>query len=559
MSISSTTRRNDFTGVSGSGAQTVFAGTFKINAATEVRVVQVVISTGVETVLTNVTHYAITGVGDSTGFTCTLVTALPTTDNLSLRLNVPLTQPTQIRNQGTYFPGTHEDAFDYARRVDQQQGDAIDRSIKLRETLDPASYDMEVTPSASKVIGWNAAGTGLANYTDLTAYEVSAFAETLLDDTTAAAARTTLDAQQLTSSLTEDTAPAVGDFLPTYDISAAGAKKALLGAIVQGALEAKGAYNLGLANATTTNAADSINIQGSAAALSSTNPLYLNLPTVSSPGRVTRFSATADVTINITGAHWGLGTKGDFTDIILRVYAINDNGTLKWGVSNQGGKRSIVDTNSHTTATSCTTQVKMLVNSALSAGTWPCREVGWFLADFDDTGGAAEDLWAVQTAAGEIMVGVAAPVDSDWESCTMTCALTGGTNVVSAQRKRGGDTARYRVDTTFSTAFTGGTANFTLPTGDVIDTGKIPGTATAGVTLLGDCRHNDIGTDSYAGSVYYIDASTVRAYVTVDDAGTGSAYIAAGNSISTTAPMTWANNDRIWMEFSVPLLGRSGN
>ena len=75
----------------------------------------------------------------------------------------------------------------------------------------------------------------------------------------------------------------------------------------------------------------------------------------------------------------------------------------------------------------------MLVNSALSAGTWPCREVGWFLGDFDDTGGAHEDLWAVQTAAGEINVGVPVPDPTDWTSYTPSLTTNGGGAITLGQ------------------------------------------------------------------------------------------------------------------------------
>jgi len=191
--------------------------------------------------------------------------------------------------------------------------------------------------------------------------------------------------------------------------------------------EALAPLNIGLANATTTNANDSIKIQGAAATLSATNPLYIALPVVSSPGTYARFTATADVTLNLTGAHGGRGTYGDFTDIVWSVYAINDNGTLKWGVSQRPNLRSIVDTSTSTTQTSVNAYAKMLVNSALSAGTWPCVQVGYFLADFDDTGGAAEDLWAVQTGAGEIVVGQPVP-DPSGECIVTTGAGHGSTN-----------------------------------------------------------------------------------------------------------------------------------
>lgn len=156
--------------------------------------------------------------------------------------------------------------------------------------------------------------------------------------------------------------------------------------------------NMGLASVTTTNANDSVKISGSTAALSATNPLFVAIYSSATPGLTTILKATADITFNLTGAHWGIGTTGDIANGFLRVFAINDNGTLKWGIGYQGGRVAIADTGAFTTATSVTLPEHLLVNSALTAGTWPMVEVGFFRANFDDTGGAAEDLWAVSTS-----------------------------------------------------------------------------------------------------------------------------------------------------------------
>ena len=175
------------------------------------------------------------------------------------------------------------------------------------------------------------------------------------------------------------------------------------GVIQQGGARYPGWFNnLGLQAATTTNANDSIKIQGATAALSQQNYLWVSVPSTTA-GLLSTLSATADVTINLTGAHWGLGTLGDFTDVILHVYAINDSGTLKWGISPHPGLREVLGTDDETTATNVTSSEKVLVDTALS-GNSPCQHVGWFKADFDDTGGAAEDLWAVQTAFGDIVI-----------------------------------------------------------------------------------------------------------------------------------------------------------
>lgn len=163
--------------------------------------------------------------------------------------------------------------------------------------------------------------------------------------------------------------------------------------------------NVGLTPQTTTNSNDTIRITGASAALSVSNIAYFPIQSAASQGLVAALALTADVDIVLTGAHWGQGTLGDLTNAILRVYAINDNGTLKFGVGYIGGRVFVADTSTSTTATSVTEPEYLLVNSALSAGTWPCIEIGAFLASFDDTGGAAEDLWAIASGVNFIAVG----------------------------------------------------------------------------------------------------------------------------------------------------------
>src|SRR3990167_4488496 len=184
------------------------------------------------------------------------------------------------------------------------------------------------------------------------------------------------------------------------------------GKISSGVIEQGGARyagwmnNLAIVNATTTNAADSIKITGSdGTALSANNYGWTTLPSATT-GRLVTLSMTADVTILLTGAHWGFGTKGDLTDYILYVYAINDAGTLKWGVGAKPNRLIVLNADDvdDSAPTSVNAYEKVMVNTALGSDS-DARVVGWFKANFDDAGGAAEDLWAVQTGDGDINTG----------------------------------------------------------------------------------------------------------------------------------------------------------
>lgn len=167
--------------------------------------------------------------------------------------------------------------------------------------------------------------------------------------------------------------------------------------------------NLSIVRATTTNAGDSIKITGGeGSALSSTNVGRITLPSATTAGAQVDFTVTADVTILLTGAHWGAGGLGDLTGALLRVLALNDNGTLKWGVAYLGGRQTLLTTDTNATNANVNLPEEVLCNSAVGSASNTCREIGFVRADFDDTGGAAEDLWAIQSGVNDVVTGQSA-------------------------------------------------------------------------------------------------------------------------------------------------------
>lgn len=571
MGVSSTNNRMDYVG---NGLVASYDYTFKIFEETDL-LVTVRDTSGVETELTLTTDYSVSGVGEGTGGAIALVDnsasyqaaggALKSGYEITIRRVLPLTQETDIRNQGPYYPSIHEDQFDRFIMIDQQQQDEIDRSIKAPESEEGADLVLpSVEDRASKFLAFDSSGDPIASSGGISdAIPVSAFIETLLDDANAAAARATLDAAQTINNMTAETSPATGDLVSIYDLSATADRKMTLANLATvfakdtsfpvGEKRAGVFSNLGLVNATTTNANDSIKIQGAGATLSATSPFLINMLNTSSPGLISTLSATADVTINLTGAHWGLGTKGDFSGIELRVYAINDAGTLKFGVSNRGGYRSIPNTSCFTAAASCTSQFHMLVNSAISAGTWPCVEIGYFLATFDDTGGAAEDLWAVASTLNSLNPGIQPQVNIDWTSVAFTGSWSANTTYTSVMRREG-SMAHFKVRVTTSGAPTAAAFSLTLPTGYKIDTTKINGVA--GDQRFGTIHGLDSGTGNFSGVVHYGTETVLNTLVlAIASANANDAF----TGINQTSPMTWANNDAMTLEFSLPILGWSDN
>ena len=165
--------------------------------------------------------------------------------------------------------------------------------------------------------------------------------------------------------------------------------------------------NLGLARATTTDTGDSIRVlsRDGSTALSSTAPAYIVMPSTATAGALLIFTVTANVTIKLTGATWGFAGLGDLTGMYFRVLAINDNATLRWGVALLGGRTTLLTTDTNATQASVNLPEEVLCNAAVGSASNRCREVGYFRADFDDTGGASEDLWTLQSGINDIVVG----------------------------------------------------------------------------------------------------------------------------------------------------------
>lgn len=170
MSLTSSTNRNDYTG---NDAVDTYSYTFRIFAQDDLLVTVRNTSTEVESTLTITTDYTVTGVGDASGGTVVLVNSgqawldgdgdLATGYVITIRRVVDVVQETDIRNQGDFFPETHEDAFDYLTMIDQQQQDELDRTAKNPETISSSTFDPTLPTdidTANKALVTNSSGNG---------------------------------------------------------------------------------------------------------------------------------------------------------------------------------------------------------------------------------------------------------------------------------------------------------------------------------------------------------------------------------------------------------------
>ncbi len=160
--------------------------------------------------------------------------------------------------------------------------------------------------------------------------------------------------------------------------------------------------NIGLESATTTNSGDSIKITSSnGSAFSSTNIGFIRLPSHSTAGRTVEFSVTSDVTILLSGITPNIDGSGNLTGALLRILAVNDNGTLKWAVAYLGGRHTLLTTDTTATPASVTAPEYVLCNSTIGSANNTCREIGFIRADFTDS----TNVWAIQTGLNDIRVG----------------------------------------------------------------------------------------------------------------------------------------------------------
>jgi hypothetical protein len=186
----------------GNDTTRTYSYTFKIFNADDLDVI-VRDTDGADTTLTKTTHYTVTGVGTSTGGTVVLVNGsfdwisssgwLKTGYKISIRRKLDLTQTTSIRNQSNYYPSLHEDRFDKLTMMLLQHQDELDRSPRVPWGDTAPSLELpSVTDRASKFLAFDAAGSPIGSSGGIESVPVSSFMETVLDDTTASAARATL-------------------------------------------------------------------------------------------------------------------------------------------------------------------------------------------------------------------------------------------------------------------------------------------------------------------------------------------------------------------------------
>lgn len=179
--VSTTTPRNDYTG---NGSTATYSYTFRIFDATDLLVVKTT-TAGVATSLVYPTDYTVTGVNKNAGGTITLTAGnLASGESLVIKFNRTPRQSTDLRNQGSFFPETHESKFDELTRYIQSLHEIAARSIRQPDN-EVGSTAKTILPAsrANKFLAFDSSSNLIAAAgTSANLGPVSSFVNTVLDD-----------------------------------------------------------------------------------------------------------------------------------------------------------------------------------------------------------------------------------------------------------------------------------------------------------------------------------------------------------------------------------------
>jgi hypothetical protein len=186
MTISSTADRISY---AGNGSTAAFNFPYLFFADADLAVILVVDSTGVETTQTLTTDYTITGSGDQSGGTVTMVTEPASGETLVIYRDADITQGLDLVENDPFPSDLVEQQFDKLTQAAQKLNTWADRTAKLTDG-DTSSFDptLPSTHTADTALVINAAGTGFAVGPDVSDLDSAATNATAAAASAAAAA-----------------------------------------------------------------------------------------------------------------------------------------------------------------------------------------------------------------------------------------------------------------------------------------------------------------------------------------------------------------------------------
>src|SRR3990167_7546383 len=217
MAFTDTTNRQAYTC---NGVTVDFAFAHPFNVTADLVVLKVLISDGTETTLTITTDYTIAGTADAygaypDGATITTVATISSLYRLIIYRAPARTQGvTHVENDPLPVISGVENPLNKLTMIAQRIHELITRSLRQP---DGDSADITALPAkvtrASKYLTFDADGDPIAAAAPADTTAVSVFMATVLDDTTAAAARTTLDVPSNAEAILDTLIAAKGDVI----------------------------------------------------------------------------------------------------------------------------------------------------------------------------------------------------------------------------------------------------------------------------------------------------------------------------------------------------------
>ena len=163
MTISSTNRKAG--PYVGNDSATAFPFAFKVFAASDLYVVRADV-TGAETVLALTTDYTVslnTDQNANPGGNINLPAVLASGYTLTITSALEYLQPTDLTNNGGFYPKVITNALDRLTIFVQQLAEAASRSLKMAISTPSGVSAALPAPVGDTLIGWNSSGTGFVN------------------------------------------------------------------------------------------------------------------------------------------------------------------------------------------------------------------------------------------------------------------------------------------------------------------------------------------------------------------------------------------------------------
>lgn len=182
MTISSQTRKaGPFVG---NDSTTAFPFAFKVFTAADLYVVLTDTTLGTDTVLVLTTDYTVSlnaNQDANPGGTVTLLSALATGYKLTITSSLQYLQPTDLTNNGGFYPKVITNALDRLTIFVQQLYEQVTRSLKVSVSTPAGVQTTLPAPAANKLIGWNETADNLQNMDPTTLATIVAFGTTNAD------------------------------------------------------------------------------------------------------------------------------------------------------------------------------------------------------------------------------------------------------------------------------------------------------------------------------------------------------------------------------------------